>query len=410
MPLLQVFLPNGWPTRDSTDTAPLRWRLTEGITTRSGESTLEKLPRGADIELIVPASQVLFAQVKLPPGNTQRMSEMASFAVEDKLLGDPETIHAAVGIRGLDGMATAAIVDRAWLHAVRDHFSAAGLRLIRAISEIATVPFTPGAWDLVWHGTQGWLRTIEDQGLVVDLSGDNVPLSLLLALKEAQAANTLPDRIIVHAAENHALPDLTRWQQELQLPVEAGTPWSWQRIDVSRRGINLLQGPFAPSRSNAELLTRFRVPLSLAAGIVGLYFILSTADWAWLTWQKRALQTEMTQTFKTAFPDSNTIANAPLQMQRKVMELKRINGEAQPSDFLPLLASALPAMNATGGTPQAVQYDHGKLRLDLQLSQVQSLDALTQQLSAAGIQARVESINPTANGAVARITFTGGTI
>jgi len=58
MALLQVFLPDSW-ANSATDATPLRWRLTDGVTTRAGESPLDNLPRGAEVELIVPASRVL---------------------------------------------------------------------------------------------------------------------------------------------------------------------------------------------------------------------------------------------------------------------------------------------------------------------------------------------------------------
>jgi general secretion pathway protein L len=386
----------------------LRWRLTDGATTRIGEAALNDLPRGADVELIVPASRVLLTRIKLPPGNPQRLGEVASYAVEDKLLGDPDTIHAAVGSRGADGTTTAAIVDRAWLTSVQNQFSTAGRQPIRAVSEIATVPVSPDSWNVIWHGNQGWLRTIEDQGLVVDSADQGAPLALLLALQEARAINAVPERIIVHAAEDHALPVLARWEQELGVPIEAGPPWTWQRIDAPlKHGINLLQGPFAPSRSGAELLQHYRVPVFLAAGILGLYLIVGIVDWAWLKWQEHSLKTQMIEAFKTAFPDAKTIVDAPLQMQRNVADLKRAHGEAQPEDFLPLLANALPAISTTGGTTQALQYERGKLRLDLRLSQAQPPEVLNQQLSGAGIQAKVESVNPTAGGVLARITITG---
>jgi len=408
MSLLQVFLPNNWPSPESNSATPFRWRLTDGVTTRMGESPLDSLPRGAEVELILPASRVFLTRIKLPPGNTQKLSEIVSYAVEDKLLGDPETIHAAVGLRGADGAATAAIVDRAWLIAVRDLFSAADLRPIRGVSEIATAPYSQGAWNLVWHGDQGWLRTNEDQGSVIDSAGANAPLALLLAIQEAHAANALPREILVHAADGQELPDLTRWENELQIPVIASAEWSWKRIEApTRRGVNLLQGAFAPSRSPSELLARFRMPAMLAAGIAGLYLAVSFADYAWLTWQKHALLSEMKTTFKTTFPDAQVIVNAPLQMQRKVAELKRAHGEAQETDLVPLLATALPAIAATGGKPQALQYDHGKLSIDLKLPQAHSAQSLSQIVSGAGGKGRVESVNPTPGGVLARIVFTG---
>ncbi len=406
MALLQVFVPDNWGSADIT---PLRWRRMDGVNTRAGLSPLGELPRDGNVELIIPASRVLLTRVKLPPGNAQKLTDVVGYAVEDKLLGDPETIHAALGSRAADGTVSAAIIDRAWLIKIRDDFAAAGLRPLRMTSEIALVPATAGAWDALWHGNHGWLRTGPELGLLLDDAGGGAPLALRLALREARASGAAPERILVHAAEGNELPDLARWQQELDLPVEAAAPWSWQRADIpALRGINLLQGRFAPSRSRAELLSRYRLPIRLAAVIGGLYIIVSIADWAWLAWQKHALQAQMTQTFKTAFPDAKAIVDAPLQMRRNLADLKRARGEAQPGDLLPQLANAVPIARAAGGTAHGVQYERGKLQLDLRLPQVQAAEALNQRLSAAGVRARVESVNPTPGGALARVTLTGG--
>lgn len=407
MALLQVFLPADWPGADVPPA--LRWRLADGAAIRHGKSVLAELPRGAEVELIVPASRVLLTRVKLPPGSSQKLADVVRYAVEDKLMGDPETVHAAVGRRSAEGEVTAAVVDRAWLASVRNQFSDIGLRPVRMMSAIAVVPHTAGAWDAVWHGSHGWLRTGEDQGLVLDGAIGAAPLALQLAVQEARTANALPERIVVHASKGKDLPELARWQQELELPVEAGPPWSWREADIpATQGINLLQGSFASSRSRAELLGRYRLPLRLAAGIAALYTVVSIADWAWLAWQRYALQAQMTETFKAAFPEAKSIVDAPLQMRRNLADLKRARGEAQPGDFLPLLANALPAVGATGGAAQALQYERGKLQLDLRLPQAQSVEALNQRLSAAGIPAKVDSVNATPNGVLARVTVTGG--
>ena len=405
MALLQIFLGD-----DQPDTGAVRWRLAEGVNTRHGESRLSELPPANEVELIISASRVLLTRVKLPPGNTQKLADVIGYAVEDKLLGDPETVHAAVGRRNADGTITAAIVDRAWLGGVRERFSAMGRRPTRAVSEIALVPATAGAWDAVWHGDHGWLRNGDDEGFMLDPAAGAAPLALRLAVQEARSAGAAPARIVVHPAEGNVLPELARWQQELELPVEAGTPWSWQKADIpALRGINLLQGKFVSSRSRAELASRYRLPLRLAAGIAGLYIVVSSADWAWLAWQKHTLEARMTQTFKTAFPDAKTIVDAPLQMRRNLADMQRARGEAQPGDFLPLLATALPVIGAAGGNAQSVQYERGKLQFDLRLAQVEPAEALNQRLSAAGVAARVESVNQTPAGALARVTFTGGT-
>lgn len=411
MAQLQIFLPESWPDTSIADVTPLFWRLADGVNTREGESAFGALPRAAEVELIVPAGRVLLTRVKLPPGSSQKLGEVVGYAVEDRLLGDPESVHAAVGSRGADGNVTVAVLDRAWLEAVRTRFAAAGHRITRAVSEVATVPQTPGAWDLVWYGQHGSLRTDEEQGLAVDGSGDSAPVALQLVLQEARDTGSSPERIVVHdAAAGQALPDLARWSRELDLPVEAGKPWSRQRVDIpTRRGINLLQGSFASYRSSSELLKRYALPLQLAAGIAGLAIALSAGDWVWLTWNKYTLQTAMVKTYRTTFPESKVDDRlVQLQMGRNLAGLKRDRGHAQPGDFFPLLAEALPAIGATGGAAQGVRYERGKLQLDLRLAQAETPAALNQRLTSVGIAARVESVNPTAGGVLARITLSGG--
>ena len=411
MPQLQIFLPENWPDTSTAEITPLFWRLADGANTRHGESAFGALPRGAEVELILPAGRVLLTRVKLPPGSSQKLGEVVGYAVEDRLLGDPESVHAAVGTRSADGNVAVAVLDRRWLEAVRTRFAAAGHRITRVVSEVATVPQTPAAWDLVWYGQHGCLRTDEEQGLAVDGSGDSAPIALQLVLQEARETGSVPERIIVHdAADGQTMPDLALWSRELDLPVEAGKPWSRERVDLpTRRGINLLQGSFAAHRSGSELLKRYRLPLALAAGIAGLAIVLSAGDWVWLTWNKYRLQTAMVKTYRTAFPESKVDDRlVQLQMGRNLADLKRARGQAQPGDFFYLLSDALPAIDATGGAAQGVRYERGKLQLDLRLTQPQTPEALNRRLTSAGLAARVESVSPTPGGVLARISLSGG--
>jgi general secretion pathway protein L len=411
MPYLQIFLPEGWPESSMADITPLPWRLADGATTRQGESPIGSLPKSSEVELILPAGRVLLTRVKLPPGNTQKLGEVVGYAVEDRLLGDPESIHAAVGARSADGNVTVAVLDRAWLQSAREKFAAAGHRLMRAVSEVAIVPQTPGAWDLLWYGQHGALRTGEDLGSAVDGSGDGAPIALQLALQEARNGGAAPERIVVHdGTDGRHLLDLARWSAELGIPVDGGKIWRREQVEVpTRRGINLLQGGFATGRSSSELVKRYRLPLQLAAGVVGLGILVSAGDWAWLRWQKYAEQAKMVKIYRATFPDS-TVKDELVQVQmgRNLADLRRAHGQAQAGDFIPLLSDALPVISATGGSAQSVRYERGKLQLDVRLAQMQSQDELNQRLSSAGIPAKVESVSSSQGGALARVTFSGG--
>lgn len=405
MALLQIFLPDNWLETLTEDSAFLQWRLTDGVTMRIGESAFEELPKGADVELILPASRILLTRVKLPPGNVQRLGEVARYAAEDRLLGDPETIHAAVGNRASNGETAIAIVHKEWLSNICNTFKAGGYHLIRATSEVFTTPYEHGTWSIVWHGQDGWVRTDYEQGLALDVSALNVPYSLSAALEEAKVANNSPQKINFYPAKEVDLPDLAHWTEQLDIDIEVQAPWSWEKISAPITGINLLQGELTSSRSHGEVWKRYRVPGYLAIGIFSVYIIVGTIDWAWLTWQKYSLNSKITQTFKSAFPNVKNIVNPTLQMQRNLNELKEAHGEPQPGDLIPMLAATGPAANALSGQPKGIQFEKGKLQLDIILPQLQSQEVINQQLSAMGIQAKAESVNQTNNGVMARINF-----
>jgi general secretion pathway protein L len=405
MALLQLFLPEGWPAGEGEPMPSFRWTLRDGINLRAGSGPLTEIPRADEVVVIIPASRAVFVRALLPPGNPSKLSEVLAYAVEDRLLGDPETIHCAAGIRDPQGNAAVAVVERAWLARTLQQLAAVGVRPKRMVSELFLAPVQDGAWSIVWTGSGGFARSSAEMGFALDATAHGeAPIALVLALQEAIAGDRLPQRIVVHAQPD-AAPDLARWQQALPVPVEAGTPWQWQRAELTDGAINLLQGRFGPSRSGAELLSRYRVPAMLAAGIVGAYVVIGIGDFLWLTWQKQRVQAEMTREFRNLYPDAQ-VSDAPLQMRRKLAEEKRARGQPDTNDFLPLAANTANAIASLGARVQGMQYDRGKLQLDLLFTTPENTESVRQRLNLPGVSAKVDSVAPAPGGSQAKITIT----
>ena len=406
MALLQLFLPEGWPLSESASAPVFRWALIDGVNVRSGSGPLTELPRADEVTVIVPASRAVFMRATLPPGNPSKLADVLAYAVEDRLLGDPETIHCTAGSRDEQGSAAIAVVDRAWMVETLTQLTSVGVRPKRMVSEVFLVPPVEGAWSVVWTGHGGFVRTSREMGFALDEAGQGeAPIALVLALHEAAAEKIhVPERIVVHPAPG-AAPDLARWQQALALPVEMGSVWEWQRAEPTDGAINLLQGRFAASRSCAELLARYRAPVLLGSAIVGAYIVISIGECAWLSWQKQRVQSAMTREFKTLYPEAQ-ISDAPLQMSRKLAEARRARGQADAGDFLPLTANSAPAIASLGARLQSLQYDRGKLQLDLLFSTPESAESLKPRLNMPGVNTKVDSVNPAPNGSQAKITIT----
>ena len=65
---------------------------------------------------------------------------------------------------------------------------------------------------------------------------------------------------------------------------------------------------------------------------------LLVGEWALLANERRSLQAQMEQRFRSAFPEAVAVANAPLQMRRQLAQARHAAGQIDPGDFPSLLA------------------------------------------------------------------------
>ena len=409
MTILQVYLPEAGFGVDNEVAVKYALRAPTGELQRSGSAAPSELPRADQVEIIVPASLVLFTEVRLPPVRGQRLRQLLPFAVEEKILSDPNQVQVATGLRDAQGMTRVAILDRAWLDSVCDRLRQLGLRPERGFAETCLPELEPQAWTLIWDGHEGFVRTDQGAGLALDNMGDDAaPFALRRAVEEARDKQRLPEKIILRATDAAAsVPDLALWTTQLGVSVVPGQDWHWApRFLNTANAINLLQGDYAPSSSLRELLPQLRPILLLAGLIIGVQVLATGADWWRLNREKKNLTVEMDKTFKSAFPDAKVVVDAPLQMQRNLADLRRASGQSQSNDFVPLLAKVMPLISPAIGI-EAMSYDQGALKVDALFRDESSVSELRDQLkSVAG--ASIEASNPKEGGMAVRIAISVG--
>lgn len=408
MTILQIYLPESGLASDND--APLRYalRANNGELQRNGSAQIAELPRADRVDIIVPASMVLFTEVKLPPVRGQKLRQLLPFAVEEKILSDPDQVQVAVGARDEEGLTRLAVVDRAWLDSSCERLSQQGLRPLNGYAETCLPELEPNAWTLIWDGHEGFVRTAVGAGLALDSMGDTgAPFALRRAVEEARSNTRLPEKIILRTTDAAAsVPDLQLWSTQLGVTVVPGQDWHWApRFLNAANAINLLQGDYAPSSSLRELVPQLRPILLLAGLIIGAQILATGADWWRLNREKKNLTMEMNKAFKTAFPDASVVVDAPLQMQRNLAELRRASGQPQPNDFLPLLAKVLPLISASNGV-EAVSYEQGALKVDAKFRDEGSVADLRNRVSSVA-NTKVESSNPKDGGVSVRIAIAG---
>ncbi|ODU44225.1 MAG: type II secretion system protein GspL [Thiobacillus sp. SCN 63-374] len=410
MSLLRIHIPSSWP--DAEPDALLPWcRLgARGEQLGAGFAALADLTRSEACELVLPADAVLLTRASLPRGSKQKLQQLLAYAVEDRLVAEPDTVHAAAGPAPVAGQTALAVVDKAWLTRVLARFNGAGLRPRSAWPETLLPALPADGWVMVWDGHGGFLRSGEHAGMSLDGgSSTQPPAALVLSAAEARAAAGLPHRLLLRLREGAPPPDVDAWSQVLGVAVELGAEWApLQHPDAIRGGIDLLQGAFAPAGTARGGWPGLRLPLILAGLIAVLQIGATTAEWWLLSREKQSLQAAMETHFREAFPDARVVVDAPLQMQRKLAELRSAAGQTSPADFLPLLSRAAAALDADSrGGLRAIHYEAGQLRLDVPVADRAAAEQLSKRLSDAGLSSQLQGVSGTAPQSMARIAVTG---
>lgn len=376
MVLLEIYIPENWPPEPgASESGEPLWQLREahGRIARAGRGLPDTLAHAGRCRLILPAGRVTLSQLRLPAQNRKKFMQALAFAVEDRIMADPESVHVASGPVQESGDMSVAIVERAWLRRVLDTLRASGLQPGRAETEIHCVPLEEKEWGVVWRGHGGFLCQGAHHGMVLDGGSEQEPpLGLRLAVGES---GVKPASIRVHT-DQADLPDMAQWALRLGVPVKPGGQWE---RGVATGGIDLLQGDFAPASPVREWLPRLRPALVLAGVLVATHIVFSVVDWTVLRHEKKTLLAGMELGFRSAFPGAKVVVDAPLQMSRNLAGLRHAAGQPDPGDFMPLLASVAPLLG-NDARVRHLEYHAGSLKVGLQLPGAAALDALRTRL------------------------------
>jgi general secretion pathway protein L len=359
--ILRILLPAS--DRPGADT-PWTWSLADarGGTLREGTTPLADVPRAETVEAVLPVSRVLFARLRLPRVGTATLRELLPFAVEDRLLADPAQIHAVPGDTNAAGETLVAVVDRAWLAGALDALAGAGLAPSRGWCESALLPAAGGEWYAVLGESRSFLVQGDGHAVAFDRpAGNEPPLAVRIAIDEAAALGSRPERLRVLAEPGVAAPPVAAWSERLGIEVSATTTRPGLGSATAPHAIDLLAGDFSRRATGWTSLRIPRLAWGLVAAIAVLQFGLTVADWWRLERERRTLEAEREAIFRAAFPEAKTVVDPALQMRRNLADLQHARGRAASSDFLALATAA--ARNDPSPAKR-LTYAGGRLEID----------------------------------------------
>lgn len=361
----------------------VRWlRLAAGKPVEAGDGFPDV--RREPVCVIVPGASVSHHVVALPARSARTLAQALPFALEDKVVGDVETLHFVAGTRGDDGTTEVTVVaheqmDR-WKAVLRD----AGIDPVCMVPETLLLPRDAANWHLWLEDDSAWLGAPgeclaafdrENAALMIEARLDELPperrpRQLTVTLFDERrpddaALDGLDDTVAVHW--HTADGDLLRAFAH--------------RLDEVRQPLNLLVGV----HGHREALGRMWRPWRAVAGLLLAWGLLQVAAQGWQLHRLSTLQTDlerrMEQIYQQTFPGT-TAADPKRQM---ASALARLDGRsaATAGGLAQVLAVAAPALAADPGIElRSLRFLQGELDLDLRLTGLDVLERLRERLAA----------------------------
>ncbi len=395
MNTLRIYFSALW--QDSSTPCPWALSNESGAILQQGLSPLAMIPRNADCIGILAADRVLIFTTVKPPGNKRRWQNALPFIAEEYSLTDPDDIHAVPATGTAPDTIAVSVTAKSWLRQIMTAATDTGLPLRRLIVETLMPVLPADSWTMVWNGQNGFLRTSQATGLALDNGNSQTPpLALLLSL--TAAGINLPRQIELRFAEPATV--LPSW--DLSVPLIAGEHWDWRCAPINESNLNLLQGNLSPPIRLFDGLSRLRPALFILLAALTIEIIGTHIEWVQLAHEKRTLTQQIENIFHGTFCDDSTLVDAPLQMQRNLAALRHAAGVPDSTDFLPLLDSAAPAL---GATVKNMNYESGKLSVDIKLAKSADFAALEKKLRNCGLKVFTSDMHDLGDGTEAKLTL-----
>ncbi len=347
----------------------LVWSSQEEEIIASGEledaSLLDSLAERAGqrpITALVPGSDLFLKWVELPKKAGRKAIAAVPYMLEDELSVDIAEQFFAMGDH-IDDKQAVAVVSRGKMQQWLEWIANAGLNCSKIVPDVLALPVQQDSWSMLALGEQLIVRQNSWEGI------------------QGDASWVVP--AIEHFAKKQEVPLEIADYSDLELPHLANTEIVKQQLDVPMQILaqgaksckfNLLQGDFKPKRQSKGQLSQWKWAAVLACVALVLTLVDKGVELNSLNAQRDALNEQIEQEYKRAFPESTRIVNVRSQMRQKIAALEQGGGSVSMLAIMTQLSSAFSASNVK---PQTLKYDSKRSELRL-LAVADSFEELEQ--------------------------------
>ena len=392
---------------------PVSWIGTDANGARYGapqQGSLEAAAAAgvdANVIALIPADDVLITQADVPAKGS-RLLQALPFALEEQLADDIDSLHFAAGARRASGRTPVAVIQRERLAAYRDALREAGIEPTAMVAETQGLAKLPGTISMLIDGD---LIIIND-GADVELALRGLtPGDALVAIgalddegDDDQADKPLPKHVLVYldAATNERYAnDWLALRNELdsldtKLLPDGALPRLAATVSTAR-GVNLLQGSFAPERRSSESLRPWRMAAALFGVVIALAVIGKVADYFALQREQQRLAVELEEQWRRTVPWVSEMPSNP--QSRLNAELRRMGaatgGDGGTHMLRALTALAAAVKGANGVVIEAIGFRAGTTDVQLVVPNTQVLERIQTTIQTdADLEANIQRADP----------------
>lgn len=172
--------------------------------------------------------------------------------------------------------------------------------------------------------------------------------------------------------------------------------------------VNLLQGDYKKKKDWSQagktwypVAALFLVWLIAQGGMFAF-------EYAALSKENELINKKITAIYKKTFPKSRRIVDAKAQMQQKLSSIKKRKGQSGRS-FTEMLSNSASIFSRTKGLEiKSLRYYDGRINLEVQISSLQALDKLSEQLNKEqGYQVEIQNASSGKETVTARLQIIG---
>jgi len=337
MNLLRLFVPENWSSDQNTGT-PWYWVTDTGL---KGSSLDHGLPTGFRTQVFLPTEEVLVLDIDLP--RKGRWREALPFAVEAYLMGDLSSSHIVTDTHSANPRTRAHVLDRNGLSQLLAYLKERGVQPNEVYAQAAMISNHANEWTILMRPYGGCLVQQNGYCLSLDQVDGGSPPQVLSDLLSPLSSSHKPTqiRMIGQGMDHEHMVKLSlAWSENLGIRCVVENDLMTQPMRaLAPHATNLLTGEFA-AESHAswrKLDGQMKLAVMMLA-ISAVIWVLGYAVQTWMWGQSiRELKAQAETELRRGFPETRSILDPELQMQKGLAELRAQAGYYAPEELPALL-------------------------------------------------------------------------